>query len=520
MPRYQDVRFALLFALVGSLVCQLPARALASTVDFTQIKAPGQSAGLHADLNTDGREDFVYLNLNDRGFEVVLSTGDGAYAAPTVYELPGGRQVTSVGIADVNGDGQADILAFGYGDSDFVYLFLFLNDGKGHFSEKAAFFLAEEVDQFVIADFNHDGIMDIAFLNAADEDGPIRDSENAADEDVPIRDVADANGIQVWFGDGHSGFTVGPVTPTGAVGQLVLGDFDGDGKADLAVEEADPDYPNDVSVFYGDGTGYFPVQRTIHLSANYSARYMDIDGDGTTDIEVSSFPSHHFNVYYGNSNRTWSKNAAEISILHCYASPVVADVNGDGMQDLVVLEANCSGGEPGFRYVGVLTRNSNGTYDADKIIYTAPSSLQLVSGPAILRANLDAKPDISIGLCSATTCARSSNIRITLLNATSGDFPTCEAPNAFEGIHVCSPTPNSTITWPVSFRVGAAGQVPMRKVEVWVDGKKQGEQLGGFSSYTFMDQSLDLFYGSHRIVIFAVGWDNSIQEKIFTLIVK
>jgi hypothetical protein len=53
-----------------------------------------------------------------------------------------------------------------------------------------------------------------------------------------------------------------------------------------------------------------------------------------------------------------------------------------------------------------------------------------------------------------------------------------------------------------------------------VDGKKLAEQLNGYSNYTFLTKSLSLPKGSHRVGIFAAGWDNSLQEKVFTLTVK
>ena len=276
-----------------------------------------------------------------------------------------------------------------------------------------------------------------------------------------------------------------------------------------------------MTVFYGDGSGYFPVQRTIHLHNNSAAQFMDVDGDGQTDVVVTTSPAHHMNVYYGNFNRTWTENPTEIRILHCYAGPTVADVNGDGIQDLIVSESSCGQSKQDSQYIGILTRNSDDTYNPDQIVYTGPSSLVIWQGPIALRANLDTKPDLSFTLCAAATCySNLSYTRVTLLNSTSGKFHSCEPPSAFEGINVCSPKPGSTVTSPVDFRVGAAGQVPMRKVEVWIDGKKAVQEIDGFSNYSFLDQSLDLFEGSHRVVIFAAGWDNSLQEKSFTLDVK
>ena len=94
-----------------------------------------------------------------------------------------------------------------------------------------------------------------------------------------------------------------------------------------------------------------------------------------------------------------------------------------------------------------------------------------------------------------------------------GSFPSCAPPNTFEGINLCSPIAGATVTSPVSFKVGAAGQVPMRDVEVWVDGKKVALQVDGFSRYTFLNRSLSLSPGTHAVTVFAAGWDQSLQKK-------
>jgi hypothetical protein len=46
------------------------------------------------------------------------------------------------------------------------------------------------------------------------------------------------------------------------------------------------------------------------------------------------------------------------------------------------------------------------------------------------------------------------------------------------------------------------------------------EQLDGFSRYSFLDKSISLTPGSHKVTIFAAGWDNWLEQKTFTLSVK
>ncbi len=58
----------------------------------------------------------------------------------------------------------------------------------------------------------------------------------------------------------------------------------------------------------------------------------------------------------------------------------------------------------------------------------------------------------------------------------------------------------------------------MRDVQIWIDGKKQAEQLpGAFSNYSFLNATLPVAAGSHRLAILAVGWDGSTESKVSTL---
>jgi hypothetical protein len=239
------VRLVLVFALAGSLA----SAAFAFNVSFSKVAAqPNFFGGPHVDLNGDGREDFASPNLAG-GFDVVLSTGDGKYAAPVPYSLPGGSDIEgSVLTGDFNGDGKADLVAGGYPDNA---LHLFLNNGSGGFIHKAAFpnWPANPGYTAVVGDFNHDNRMDVAF---EDKTGSF---------------------VTVWFGNGKSGFTVGPTSrialPEGSVcdNYLGMGDFDGDGRADLICQGI---FFEDFPVLYGDGAGHFVAGPAVHTDSNYS----------------------------------------------------------------------------------------------------------------------------------------------------------------------------------------------------------------------------------------------------------
>ncbi len=192
-------------------------------------------------------------------------------------------------------------------------------------------------------------------------------------------------------------------------------------------------------------------------------------------------------------------------------------MNGDGINDLIVEEADCNNNsQQGNAYITLLTRNRNSTYNPEQLVHTS----HFVNNIAAIRADRNTRPDIVAQNCTKTPCGLIANFNtVLLLNNTPGNFPSAP-PNAFEGINVYSPLASTAVSSSVSFAVGAAGQVIMRDVEVWVDGKKLALQLDGFSNYTFLNRSLGLAAGSHAVAIYAAGWDQSLQKKTFTLKVK
>src|SRR5262245_61508819 len=130
-----------------------------------------------ADVNLDGRADIV--GFGAAGVYESLATAGGHFAVPTcelaaVGTMAGGRSSNNTyprEVADVNGDGRADIVGFG---ADGVYVSL--NTGGGHFAmptfELAAFgtnaggWTSQDLYPRTLADVNADGLADIVGFGA------------------------------------------------------------------------------------------------------------------------------------------------------------------------------------------------------------------------------------------------------------------------------------------------------------------------------------------------------------------
>jgi len=502
--------------------CLLPLTGFSQTPSFAFHKAHvnnNDTVVLHGDLNGDGREDLITIfrpQWEDGAagnFSSVLGNGDGSYRAPVTYTFPSVSGGVPAVLADLNGDGKLDLAALVPTQPRF---YLYFGNGDGTFRARVTHYTGTQpVVALGAADVNHDNKTDLLVLTASNADG-----------------TGNTN-LQILFANGDGTFSTGPTThglPGIDTGQdepvkLLTGDFDGDGKADVALwleggGGFDGSYA--VEVLSGDGSGNFAVTYTDSTSGGL-LEAADVNGDGITDlISTATLYCHDpgckgeqpfFIAFYGATNR--QMQYAQIPTSGCPAAGngdqiAVADFNGDGVPDIAFThDGNC--GQSTGNNIGILSGKGNKQFGSQTSV--SSTSYGFEAGPFAVRANIDTKADLVYTDFASSSFADEV---VTLLNQTSGKFPTCNAPNAAVGISVCSP--GSSASSPVNFAIGASGDTPMRRVEVWADGKKQVQQFAGtFSNYSFLNASLPLAAGLHRITIFAAGTDNSLQSKTFTL---
>ena len=496
-----------------TVMLAFPTLAVASPVtvsNHTQVCSYcGDLGYFHADLNNDGNEDLIYIAQPPRNppLSIVIrfSNGDGTYAAPVSYSTPpmtgttGPQSIATLALGDFNHDGSIDIVAFTY-DSGNAYVFL--NNGKGAFTLGTSFNFNPPGQSgnisVTVGDFNHDNLDDLAYIESGQ--------------------------LVIKFGDGKGAFTTGPSMQVQG-NELVMGDFDGDGAADLLVYY---DYANlnNAYVLYGDRTGHFPVTTPISLPSGFAAFSIgDVNSDGVMDILAvdPTVSTKKIFIFYGDSSRKFPHQTT-LSVSRCLGGDAaqVADMDGNGINDVIVTESDCANPSNGTRWVDILTRNPNASYNPDQTIYWAQPSpdgntYAIDLPPVIFHANRDSKPDLMVHQCDDQYCY--VHYTTTQLNTTAGNFPTCDAPPAASGINVCTPT-SAPVASPVRFQIGASLPVIARDIEVWVDGKKLAEQIYGFSQYAYLDRSVSLTPGTHRVGVYAAGWDQSTILKTFTVTVQ
>jgi len=270
------------------------------------------------DFNGDGIPDLVVAGVNWPTVAVLLGNGDGTFrlAAPSVSEeIPN----SFVAVGDFNGDGIPDLaIATGDDEDDLPgAVSIWLGKGDGTFTLKSSPATGVYPQSVAIADFNGDGIPDLAVANYSD------------------------NTVTILLGKGDGTFT--PVATTPATGSepyfVASGDFNGDGIPDLAVANSGG---STLTILLGNGDGTFKAAASPATGDGPAAIAVgDFNADGRADLAVANYNSGTLTVLLGNGKGTFTTSASPAT----GGGPTyvaIGDFNGDGIPDLAATNVNTS----------------------------------------------------------------------------------------------------------------------------------------------------------------------------------
>jgi trimeric autotransporter adhesin len=143
--------------------------------------------------------------------------------------------------------------------------------------------------------------------------------------------------VQIIYGDGHGGFSTPLEVQAGPrPGIMLAADFNADGRADLAVGSLDysEGFSHQVSIFLVGNGGLLPAKNVTIWSVPMSLDAGDLNGDGKTDIIVGS---GHSDQLMGDGTGNFTRLAGPANVA---AVVRIADFNNDNKADLIAVQPN------------------------------------------------------------------------------------------------------------------------------------------------------------------------------------
>jgi len=336
-----------------------------SSASGSPISVPVANYVAVGDFRGQGKPDLA-VAINGNGAYIYLANGDGTFTqapgSPITIPRPPwntgvNAQMVFVAVGDFNNSGKLGLALANFGETNVPIL---LGNGDGTFTIPTSFVSSGggNPNSLAVGDFLGNGNLDLA--------------------------VASAFGglpLDIVLGCGDGAFNQGPVSanenaPASAL-MPAVGDFNGDGKLDIATTGGGYDYTeNLVTILLGNGDGTFslPQSPVFATGSNpWAIVAADFNGDGKLDLAIVNYDGNSLTILLGNGDGTFAP--APGSPITVGLSPIalaVGDFNSDGKADLVVANQTDN-------TLSILLGNGDGTFtpaaSSPFALGTVPSSL-------------------------------------------------------------------------------------------------------------------------------------------------
>ena len=326
-----------------------------------------------ADIDNDGDLDILLSGIEPSGLPITkLYTNDGL---GVFMEVPNttftGAYLASAVFADVNGDNAPDIFLSGIDSSNFYFTKLYINNGVGIFIEKVNTNIKNIQGTIAVADVDGDNDQDmfqIGFSNTL-----IRTST-------------------LYENDGNGNFTE---IQSGVFrgfddAKAVFGDVDGDNDLDLIISGYGISPTISSWLYNNDGNGNFTeVSVPFEGVTDGSIALVDINGDNFLDFIETGFGNSWKGItktYINNGLGTFTEITNTLEQVR-RSKIAVGDYDKDGDEDLVLTGINSS-----YNLVGKLYEN-----DGTGIFTEQPNeNIQDVSHAVIAFIDIDKDSDLDL----------------------------------------------------------------------------------------------------------------------------
>ena len=312
-----------------------------------------------------------------------------------------------VAVADFNGDGKQDLAVSHSFDQGTIDILLGNGDGTFTPAPGSPIPIGKAVGWIFVGDFNGDGKQDLALFEVSvsansaaaavllgNGDGTFTPASGATDLGLGLAglvagdfngdgklDLAVTNGfsnsLNILLGNGDGTFTQHTGTPVlvgNAPAGIATGDFNGDGILDLAVTNS---RDNATTILLGNGDGTFVPAPGSPITVGNDPVFLvaaDLNGDGKLDLAVPNFLSGNVTILLGNGDGTFTEAmGSPIQVGNEPVNMAVGDFNADGKVDLVVQ------GQSSADSIVILLGNGDGTFTRPPSV-TVPQAGPVAAG--------------------------------------------------------------------------------------------------------------------------------------------
>lgn len=318
----------LLFSLV-MYSALLSAQIFGELPNLPPLEGVAEGSVAFADVDSDGDDDLMITGFNSlMKPSTTLYLNDGSGSFTEVMNTPFADTGTgAIAFADVDGDDDPDMVITGVDELSEPSTALYLNDGTGQFSLMTNTpFLGVEASAVAFADVDGDNDSDILVSGQAANSNPL---------------------TKLYLNDGAGNFSEAMTTVFEGVkfGSLSFADIDGDDDSDLVLTGFNSEEEATTRFYLNLGSGAFiEVANFIFEAVAYSSTlFTDVDNDQDKDLFLlgrNSQGNRVTKLYVNNGSGSFTEVLDTPFVGVDFGAASFADVDGDNDQDVLIAGVN------------------------------------------------------------------------------------------------------------------------------------------------------------------------------------